>query len=130
EAFSIVRQTVPGATLRVIGRPAYGLRQLSLIHSSPDRPWIDHRLTEERSRIPGLLRNAAVLVQTSESENFGSAVAEAQGCGVPVVVGHTNGTADYIDAHSQVFEDYRPGSVATAILRVLESCRRDLQEVS
>jgi glycosyltransferase involved in cell wall biosynthesis len=38
-----------------------------------------------RAQVPGLLRGAAVVVQTSENEDFGSAVAEALACGTPVV---------------------------------------------
>ena len=58
--------------------------------------------------VPALLREATVLVQTSENENFGSSVAEALACGTPVVVGPSNGTADYIDEHSMIFGDYEP----------------------
>ena len=37
-----------------------------------------------------------MLAQPSDEENFGSSVAEAQACGLPVIVGATNGNADYL----------------------------------
>jgi glycosyltransferase involved in cell wall biosynthesis len=76
-----------------------------------------------RPRVPELIQEAAVLAQTSENENFGSSVAEALACGVPVVVGPTNGTADYIDETSEIFDLYRAESVGAAIVRVLEHRR-------
>jgi glycosyltransferase involved in cell wall biosynthesis len=63
-----------------------------------------------------ILRSAHVLVQTSQNENFGTAVAEALSTGLPVVLGATNGTADYIDAHSQLFLDHEPSAVARAMI--------------
>jgi glycosyltransferase involved in cell wall biosynthesis len=68
-------------------------------------------------------------VQASENENFGSAVAEALACGTPVVVGPTNGTADYIDSNSRVFEAYMPRSVAATVLSTLEARRERPLEV-
>ncbi len=49
-----------------------------------------------RERVPELLHRHDVLIQPSDEENFGSSVAEAQACGLPVVVGRTNGNADYL----------------------------------
>ena len=129
EAFGLVRQAVPGARLRVIGRPGYAPNQLSLIDQSPHREQIEYRPLMPREEIPALLRGADVLVQTSENESFGSAVAEALASGVPVVVGPSNGTADYVDTNSQVFESYAPESVAHAILRALEARRKRPDDV-
>ena len=49
-----------------------------------------------RDRVPALLAESDVLIQPSEEEDFGSSVAEAQACGLPVIVGHTNGNRDYL----------------------------------
>jgi glycosyltransferase involved in cell wall biosynthesis len=124
EAFGLVLESVPGARLRVVGRPGYAPNQLSLIERFPKRAQVEYRSAVSREQVPLLLREAAVLVQPSENENFGSAVAEALACGVPVVVGPSNGTADYADANSAVFETYTPASLAHAILRTLEARRR------
>lgn len=60
----------------------------------PDRlRWIKNL---PRQEVPELLREHDVLAQPSDEENFGSSVAEAQACGLPVIVGHTNGNADYL----------------------------------
>jgi glycosyltransferase involved in cell wall biosynthesis len=56
-----------------------------------------------------------VLVQPSDEENFGSSVAEALACGVPAIVGATNGTGDYLCERSMRLPDDDPNSLATAI---------------
>jgi glycosyltransferase involved in cell wall biosynthesis len=70
------------------------------------------------------LRGADLLVQPSEHEEFGSAVAEALACGVPVVTGPTNGTGQYAPADGSArFDRYEPQSVAEAIERALALSR-------
>jgi glycosyltransferase involved in cell wall biosynthesis len=129
EAFGLVRETAPGARLRIVGRPGYAPNQLSLIERCPHRGQVEYRPEVPREQVPSLLRETAVLVQPSENENFGSAVAEALACGVPVVVGPSNGTADYLDANSAIFEAYAPDSVARAILRTFEARRERPDDV-
>ena len=55
------------------------------------------------------------LVQPSDEENFGSSVAEAQACGLPVIVGNTNGNADYLCSRDIHLEDDRPETLAGAL---------------
>jgi glycosyltransferase involved in cell wall biosynthesis len=70
------------------------------------------------------LREADVVVQPSEHEEFGSAVAEALACGIPVVTGPTNGTGEYTpDDGSARFDRYEPQSLADAIERALALSR-------
>jgi glycosyltransferase involved in cell wall biosynthesis len=64
-----------------------------------------------------------------EVPNFGSSVAEALACGTPVVVGPSNGTAQYTDSSSQVFADYTCESIAKAVSDVIRAIRRDPLEV-
>jgi glycosyltransferase involved in cell wall biosynthesis len=122
-SFSILADSVPGARLRIVGRPGYAPRQLSLLHGHPLREQIEYRPGVPRDRVPRLMSEAALLVQTSENENFGSSVAEALACGIPVVVGPRNGTADYVGAGGVVFGEYEPKCVAQAILASLERRR-------
>jgi glycosyltransferase involved in cell wall biosynthesis len=129
ESFGLVREAVPGALLRVVGRPGYAPNQLSLIDRSAHRKQIEYRVAAPREEVPSLLNEAALLIQPSENENFGSAPAEALACGVPVVVGSSNGMADYVDVNSTVFETYTPESVARAILATLEARRERPDEV-
>ncbi len=119
DAFALVLEAIPGARLRIVGRPGAAPRQLSLLDRFARRDAVEYQPAIPRTEVPALLRAAGVLVQTSENENFGSAVAEALACGTPVALGPTNGTADYIDGNSRVFAEYKPRAVADAILAVL-----------
>ena len=56
-----------------------------------------------------------VLIQPSDEENFGSSVAEAQACGLPVIVGRTNGNADYLCSRDIHLTDDRPETLAEAL---------------
>jgi glycosyltransferase involved in cell wall biosynthesis len=70
------------------------------------------------------LREADMVVQPSECEEFGHAIAEAMACGVPVVVGPTNGTREYAPpAGSVVIDHYEPASLADALERGLAIAR-------
>ena len=129
DAFVLVLDALPGARLRIVGRPGSAPGQLSLIERFRRRDAVDYRPAIPRVEVPALLREASVLVQASENENFGSSVAEALACGTPVVLGPTNGTADYIDSNSEVFGGYEPSDVADSILAVLERRRERPDEV-
>jgi glycosyltransferase involved in cell wall biosynthesis len=68
-----------------------------------------------RERVPALLHRHDVLVQPSDEENFGSSVAEAQACGLPAIVGNTNGNADYLCSRDIHLRDDRPETLAEAL---------------
>ena len=68
-----------------------------------------------RSAVPGILGAHDVLAQPSDEENFGSSVAEAQACGLPVIVGATNGNADYLCSRDLHLPDDRPETFAAAL---------------
>jgi glycosyltransferase involved in cell wall biosynthesis len=68
-----------------------------------------------RETVPALLHRHDVLIQPSDEENFGSSVAEAQACGLPVIVGHTNGNADYLCSRDIHLKDDRPETLAEAL---------------
>jgi glycosyltransferase involved in cell wall biosynthesis len=129
DAFALVLDELPGARLRIIGSPGYAPRQLSLLDRFSYRDRVDYRPRVPRSEVPRLLHESTVLVQTSENENYGSAVTEALACGVPVAVGPTNGTADYIDENSISFESYGPEHVAHAVRTIVERVRARPHEV-
>ena len=78
----------------------------------PDR--LDWRKGIPREKVPALLGQQDVLVQPSEEENFGSSVAEAQACGLPVIVGRTNGNADYLCSRDIHLKDDNPKTLADA----------------
>jgi glycosyltransferase involved in cell wall biosynthesis len=112
-AFRLVRSQLPGAELRMIGNAGYFPRILQLFEREAGVRYTPQLSHEE---MPEVLRSAHVLVQTSQNENFGTAVPEGLFTGLPVVVGPTNGTADYLDDHSELFEDHEPSAVARAMI--------------
>ncbi len=68
------------------------------------------------------LADAAVFVLPSHHENFGIAVLEAVGAGVPVVVSPAVQLAPWIEANGLgIVADRTPEAVASAIVRVLDS---------
>ena len=66
-----------------------------------------------RNEVPALLHRHDVLCQPSDEENFGSSVSEAQACGLPVIVGRTNGNADYLCSRDTHLADDRPETLAS-----------------
>ena len=68
-----------------------------------------------RDKVPAFLGQQDVLIQPSDEENFGSSVAEAQACGLPVIVGRTNGNADYLCSRDVHLRDDRPETLAAAL---------------
>jgi glycosyltransferase involved in cell wall biosynthesis len=130
DAFALVRERRREVRLQIIGRPGYAPRQLSVLEDFAHRSSVDYLPPVPRQQVPLQLRRAAVLVQTSENENFGSAVAEALACGTPAVVGPSNGTAAYLDENSTAFDRYTPESVAEAVIRTLDRHREAPEEVA
>ena len=123
DAFALVLDDVPDARLRIVGRPGYAPGQLSVLDGFARSDRVSYSPAVPRHEVVSLLQRATVLVQPSENENFGSAVAEALACGTPVVVGPTNGTADYVDGHSGVFPDYTPEAVSAAVVDTIDAVR-------
>lgn len=116
EAFRLVLQREPEARLIVIGRFAYAERYRELLGPEHCPPRVEYRDSVSREEVPSLMGSVDVVVQTSENEDFGSTVMEALGCGVPAVVGPTNGTGEYHGAGMYIFESYEPRAVAESIL--------------
>ncbi|MGA7125164.1 MAG: glycosyltransferase, partial [Chthoniobacterales bacterium] len=69
----------------------------------------------DQNELPALFSRHDVLAQPSDEENFGSSVAEAQACGLPVIVGRTNGNADYLSVRDIHLADERPQTFAEAL---------------
>ena len=91
-----------------------GYEKLIKAFPFPDRlTWVP---SLPREKVPKLIHLQDVLAQPSDEENFGSSVAEAQACGLPVIVGHTNGNADYLCTRDIHLADDRPETFAAALL--------------
>jgi glycosyltransferase involved in cell wall biosynthesis len=110
--------------VEVIGRDGYLPGWSALVQESGRYLPIKYTGAVPQSQLVSRLREADVVVQPSEQEEFGHAVAEALACGVPVVTGPTNGTGAYAPAVcSAKFERYAPDSLADAIERALAMSR-------
>lgn len=112
-------------TLTVVGDFPFARGFYRLLDSFPHPERLTYRPNAPRADVLDLLQRAAVLVQPSEEENFGSSVAEALACGTPVVLGPTNGTGDYLQAGGVRFAEHRAGSVARAIAQILGRLQED-----
>ena len=101
--------------LTIVGPVGFvpGYERLINAFQFPDRlKWI---MGVPRREMPALIRRHDVLAQPSDEENFGSSVAEAQACGLPVIVGSTNGNADYLCERDIHLRDDRPETYARAL---------------
>ncbi|MFA7343608.1 MAG: glycosyltransferase family 4 protein [Terrimicrobiaceae bacterium] len=115
-----------GADLRatVVGRVGFvpGYEKLIGAFPFPGRlTWIP---SVPRGEVRGLLCEHDVLIQPSEEEDFGSSIAEAQACGIPVIVGRTNGNADYLCASDIRLQTDDPDELAAAVLAITARVRR------
>jgi glycosyltransferase involved in cell wall biosynthesis len=124
DAVAILARRRHDFRVEVIGRDGYLPGFSALLARAGHHLPITYTGAVPQSELVERLRGADVLVQPSEQEEFGHAVAEALACGIPVVTGPTNGTGAYAPASgSASFERYTPESVADAIERALAIAR-------
>ncbi len=108
----------------VIGKVGFvaGYGKLIQAFPFPDRlKWIP---SVPRSEVPGLMCGHDVLIQPSEEEDFGSSVAEAQACGLPVIVGSSNGNGDYLCSSDIRLQTDEPRELAAAIGAVINAAHQ------
>jgi glycosyltransferase involved in cell wall biosynthesis len=120
EAFELLNRRNPRCRARLVGNlgDPFAVR---LLERYRGHPAISVEGALPRNRVPELFAETDVLVQPSESENFGFSVAEALAAGRSIVFGPTNGTGDYVGGAGYPFLQYRPESVAYAMEHALES---------
>ena len=106
-----VRLTIVGALGFI---PGYE----TLLHAFPYPERLQYRKSIDRAEVPALLGQHDVLAQPSDEENFGSSVAEAQACGLPVIIGHTNGNSDYLSSRDIHLADERAETFAEALIEI------------
>ena len=112
EAFKRLRAERPDVELMIIGGFAYARGMRRMIDEYAEVGGITYRESIPRSEVPELLSTVDAVLQPSENENLGSSVLEAIACGVPAILGPTNGTMDYVGEASFAFAEYTPESVA------------------
>ncbi len=105
--------------LTVVGRVGLVSGYQHLLESFPFPERLHWIQQIPRQDVPALLANHDVLVQPSEEEDFGSSVAEAQACGLRVVVGTTSGNRDYLSVNDLVLADYSPRTLAKVLIATL-----------
>lgn len=66
-----------------------------------------------RKLMPAMYHSHDVFVQPSEEEDW-SSPAEAQACGLPVIVGPKSGNANYLNSRDILLKDYQPKTLANA----------------
>lgn len=107
----------------VIGNSGFVPNYERFLEAFPYRERLTHVPSVPRTEVPTLMAQHDLLIQPSDNENFGSSVAEAQACGMPVIVGATNGTSDYICDRSIRLTDDRTKTLAAAIATFAEQKR-------
>jgi glycosyltransferase involved in cell wall biosynthesis len=123
DAFALLLREGPDIHLQVVGRIGYAHGYRRLLETFPFPGHLTYVEEVKRADVPALIRGADVVVQPSESENFGSTVAEALCCGKPVVLGPTNGTADYVGEAGFLFEDYTAPALKVALAKAANEVR-------
>jgi glycosyltransferase involved in cell wall biosynthesis len=104
--------------LTVVGSVGLIAGYESMIRSFPYPDRLERLERINRTEVPALFDRHDVLAQPSDEENFGSSVAEAQACGLPVIVGHTNGNADYLSPRDVHLADERAETFAEALVEM------------
>jgi glycosyltransferase involved in cell wall biosynthesis len=102
----------------VIGQSAFVPNYERLLLDFPFPERLSHKRFIPRAEVPAIFAQVDVMAQPSDDEDFGSSVAEALACGVPAIVGQSNGTADYMCSNSIRLADDRPETLAEVIIRM------------
>ena len=98
-ALPLVKKSVPGATLHILGSGPYEAKLRSLIRTLglKDSVTIEYIAPADRTRMATSLRQAAVVATMSEYEAHPVAVMEALTVGIPAVGLNTAGIRDLIE---------------------------------
>ena len=120
DAYALLLQERQDVRLKIFGGFTWAAGYKKLIDSFEFPEYLEYQPSIDRDKVPELMEQCDVLIQPSEGENFGFSVAEALCCGLPVIVGSTNGTKDFISSSSFVFEDYTSECLKETMLQAIE----------
>ena len=128
DAQALLRKRRPGARLVVIGGAGYqGIVKTRM----PDlKDGVERGQPVPNTRVPELMATVDALLQPSENENFGASAAEAAACGVPSILGPTNGTAEALDGATSRFDRYGPDALAAAMETAMDAVLADREAVA
>jgi glycosyltransferase involved in cell wall biosynthesis len=109
DAWPSVLNVVPGAQLRLVGRPPLGVLPTGV------------EVRGEVADVAAELRTAALFVLPSRQEAFGIVAAEALACGVPVVSTPCGGPEDLLarSGGGRVTTGFEPEELATTVAGIL-----------
>ncbi len=124
-AFELLCQKHKNVRLKIIGGFSYAPQYQKLLVNHKFKEYIEYTPNIAKNSVPELLRQTDLVIQTSEGENFGSSIAEALASGVPVILGKTNGTKDFIDEGGFVFTEYTPQAICDCIEHLMEVLSKD-----
>ena len=130
EAYVLLLKERQDVRLKIFGRIGYAEGYKKLIDNFKFPEYLAYKPHIDRLKVPELMSSCDVLTQPSEGENFGCSVAEALSCGLPVIVGSTNGTKDYISSSSFVFDEYTPESLKETMLKAIEAVEQRRKELA
>ena len=110
DAWPMIRESLPGARLRLVGRPP----------RTPLPAGVE--AAGDVASVADALRTASLFVLPSLQEGFGIVVAEALACGVPVVVTPSGGPEELVaeSGGGLVLPDFAPARLAAATVALLQ----------
>ena len=125
EALPIIQQSIPDATLHILGSGPYErqLRSLVATLKLEDSVTIEHVPPGDRERMANTLGRAAVVVMLSDYEAHPVAIMEALTLGIPTVGLNTAGISDLVEDGlvKGVPKNATPTVIANALEAELES---------
>jgi glycosyltransferase involved in cell wall biosynthesis len=124
QAFSIVKEQVPGARLVLVGRSGPELRRVEeLIERLRLRQDVDIHLDVPHDDIPRLLSESDLFALASRREGFGLVVVEAAAAMLPVICTKAGGLAELVnDGETGTLVNIDdPADMAGAIVRALRN---------
>ena len=122
DAFEIVRETLPDATLCIAGDgPAFEKMQ-EYVASMKSRSAIEVLGPVRRTAVPALMADSAVYCLPSFGEPYATTVIEAMACAKPIVVTASGGIRDMVsDAGGRRVEPGNVDQLAAALVEILAS---------
>jgi len=130
--FALVKETIPGASLVIVGGPSgeQGSEELARLRELAESiGGVEFREPVPHDDLADHYRAADVLLLPSRSESFGLVAAEAQSCGLPVVAARTGGL-EHVVCHGTsglLVDGWDPADHAAAALSILTDPLLDKQ---